>query len=161
MKNNYQNLNEHEKEEHSICPSKEFVDALLTRCAKELGVEYIPEPEPKLKPEEEKIIKEIKELKCQLDKKMGSNYRKLNVHEKEEHNRFLLNEYEGHSICPSMEFVDALLTRCEKELGVEYTPPEPEENELIKKMCKAERELKKILKPWQESEPEEKNNKED
>ena len=127
MKNNYQNLNEHELDEHRICPSKEFVDALLTRCAKELGVEYIPEPEPKLKPEEEKIIKEIKELKCQLDKKMGSNYRKLNVHEKEEHNRFLLNEYEGHSICPSMEFVDALLTRCEKELGVEYTPPEPEE----------------------------------
>lgn len=63
---------------------------------------------------------------------MKNNYQNLNEHEKEE-----------HSICPSKEFVDALLTRCAKELGVEYTPPEPEENELIKKMRKAERELKK------------------
>ena len=36
-----------ENEEHSIAPSKEFVNNLLRQCARELGVEFNPEEEKK------------------------------------------------------------------------------------------------------------------
>lgn len=53
-----------ENEEHSIAPSKEFVNNLLRQCARELGVEFNPEEEkkkPLFSEEQEKIMQEIRD----------------------------------------------------------------------------------------------------
>lgn len=52
-------------ESNSIVPSKEFVNNLLRRCARELGVEYNPEEEkgkPLFSEEQEKMMKEIRNM---------------------------------------------------------------------------------------------------
>lgn len=55
-------LKNDENEEHSIVPSKEFVNNLLRQCARELGVEFNPEEEkkkPLFSEEQEKMMQEI------------------------------------------------------------------------------------------------------
>lgn len=52
-----------ENENHSIVPSKEFVNNLLRKCTRELGIEYNPEEEKEKRlfsEEQENMMKEIK-----------------------------------------------------------------------------------------------------
>ena len=69
-------LKNDENEKDSIVPSKEFVNNLLRRCARELGVEYNPEEEKEetlFSEEQEKMMKEIRNMVKEIKSKIRND----------------------------------------------------------------------------------------